>query len=346
MSVHIVVDNLDKLSNLRAMLEPRYAVSSALLEHGIIEHGDFEAAIVAADLRAVENIWALKEVFPKLRSARKRVFVIEQKTRLLVAQAYGLGATCVHIYPVSLEKLLAALVNDDNSSATSSEVLSGAPEAAAAGASAISSIFSAVRLGSPIDVVGVQSAAAKIADNVADDGLSGWLQTVRLHYEGTYQHCLLVTGIAVDFGLRLGLKKADICRLHSAAMFHDIGKAKIPFALLDKPGPLDPREQALIQTHPVAGYDILQGTTGISLEVLDAVRHHHEYLDGSGYPDGLCSQNIADIVRILTIADIFAALIEYRTYKPSLCREGAYEIIRSMRGKVEGPLVAAFRTWR
>jgi hypothetical protein len=140
MSVHIVVDNLDKLSNLRAMLEPRYAVSSALLERGIIEHGDFEAAIVAADLRAVENIWALKEVFPKLRSARKRVFVIEQKTRLLVAQAYGLGATCVHIYPVSLEKLLAALVNDDNSSATSSEVLSGAPEAAAAGASAISSI--------------------------------------------------------------------------------------------------------------------------------------------------------------------------------------------------------------
>jgi putative nucleotidyltransferase with HDIG domain len=341
MSVHIVVDNLDKLSNLRAMLEPRYAVSSALLERGIVEHGDFEAAIVAADLRAVENIWALKEVFPKIRSARKRVFIIEQKTRLLVAQAYGLGATSVLSYPVSLEKLLGALINRDDSSA--SECLSGAPEAAAAGASAISSMFSAVKLGRPIDVMGVQSAAAKIADNIADDGLSGWLQTVRLHYEGTYQHCLLVTGIAVDFGLRLGLKKADICRLHSAAMFHDIGKAKIPFAVLDKPGPLDTREQALIHTHPVAGYDILQGTTGISLEVLDAVRHHHEYLDGSGYPDGLCSQNIADVVRILTIADIFAALIEYRTYKPSMCREGAYEIIRSMRGKVEGPLVAAFK---
>jgi HD-GYP domain-containing protein (c-di-GMP phosphodiesterase class II) len=126
-------------------------------------------------------------------------------------------------------------------------------------------------------------------------------------------------------------------------MFHDIGKAKIPFAVLEKPGPLDTREQALIQTHPVAGYDILQGTTGISFEVLDAVRHHHEYLDGSGYPDGLCAKNIADVVRILTIADIFAALIEYRSYKPSMSREGAYEVIRSMRGKLEGPLVAAFK---
>ena len=343
MSVHIVVDNLDKLSNLRAMLEPRYAVSSALLERGIIEHRDFKAVIVAADLRNIENIWALKEVFPKIRNAHKRVFVVEQKTRLLVAQAYGLGATCVLSYPVSLEKLLAALTNDDNSSATSSVVLSGAQEAAFAGASAISSMFSAVKRGSPIDVMGTQSAAAKIADNIADDGLSGWLQTVRLHYEGTYQHCLLVTGIAVDFGLRLGLTKADIFRLHSAAMFHDIGKAKIPFAVLDKPGPLDIREEALIQTHPVAGFDILQGTTGISFEVLDAVRHHHEYLDGSGYPDGLCAENIADVVRILTIADIFAALIEYRSYKPCMSSERAYEVIHSMRGKLEGPLVAAFK---
>jgi putative nucleotidyltransferase with HDIG domain len=343
MSVHIVVDNLDKLSNLRAMLEPRYAVSSALLERGIIEHGDFGAAVVAADLRNIENIWALKEVFPKIRNAHKRVFVIEQKTRLQVAQAYGLGATCVLPYPVSREKLLAALTSGDNSNDTPSELLSGAYEAASAGASAISSMFSAAKRGRPIDVKGTQNAAGKISDHIADDGLSGWLQTVRLHYEGTYQHCLLVTGIAVDFGLLLGLTKADICRLHSAAMFHDIGKAKIPFAVLDKPEQLDTREQALIQTHPVAGYDILQGTTGISFEVLDAVRHHHEYLDGSGYPDGLCARNIADVVRILTIADIFAALIEYRSYKRCMSREEAYEIIRSMRGKLEGPLVAAFK---
>ncbi|MEO6841409.1 MAG: HD domain-containing phosphohydrolase, partial [Bradyrhizobium sp.] len=167
--------------------------------------------------------------------------------------------------------------------------------------------------------------------------------TVRRHHEGTYQHCLLVTGVAVDFGLSLGLPRADIERLHSAAMFHDIGKAKIPLAVLDKPGRLDPEERAMIETHPAAGYDVLKGTEGISAEILDAVRHHHEFLDGSGYPDRICASSISDVVRILTISDIFAALIEDRRYKAAMPRDQAYEIIRSMQGKLEGPLVAAFK---
>ena len=114
-------------------------------------------------------------------------------------------------------------------------------EAAAAGATAIASMFSAVMSGKPIDVGSAKDAGSKIADSIAEDGLSNWLETVRRHHEGTYQHCLLVTGVAVDFGLSLGLAKADIERLYSAAMFHDIGKAKIPLAVLDKPGRLDAR---------------------------------------------------------------------------------------------------------
>jgi putative nucleotidyltransferase with HDIG domain len=216
-------------------------------------------------------------------------------------------------------------------------------EAASAGAASIASMFSAVMSGSSIDVRGAKSAGNRIADSIAENGLSDWLTTVRRHHEGTYQHCLLVTGVAVDFGLSLGLAKADIERLYSAAMFHDIGKAKIPLAVLDKPGRLDDQERALIQTHPAAGYEVLQGVIGISPEILDAVRHHHEYLDGSGYPDALCSESITDLVRILTISDIFAALIEHRSYKPTMPREKAYEILRGMNGKLERPLVEAFR---
>jgi HD-GYP domain-containing protein (c-di-GMP phosphodiesterase class II) len=135
----------------------------------------------------------------------------------------------------------------------------------------------------------------------------------------------------------------DIERLHSAAMFHDIGKARIPLAVLDKPGRLDPGERALIETHPAAGYDILKGTRGISPEVLDCVRHHHEFLDGSGYPDGLGAASICDLVRILTISDIFSALIEDRRYKPPMPRAQAYDILEGMNGKLEKPLVKAFR---
>jgi HD-GYP domain-containing protein (c-di-GMP phosphodiesterase class II) len=128
-----------------------------------------------------------------------------------------------------------------------------------------------------------------------------------------------------------------------AAMFHDIGKAKIPLGILDKPGRLEPDERIMVETHPSAGYDALKSNVEISPEILDAVRHHHEYLDGSGYPDKLCAESISDLVRILTISDIFAALIEYRTYKPVMQREKAYEIVQGMEGKLEKPLIGAFR---
>ncbi len=79
------------------------------------------------------------------------------------------------------------------------------------------------------------------------------------------------------------------------------------------------------------------------LRVLDGVRHHHEYLDGSGYPDGLKAPAISDLVRLLTISDIFAALIELRPYRPPMSRQDAYKILRSMDGKLETSLVKAFR---
>jgi putative nucleotidyltransferase with HDIG domain len=343
MSVHVVADTVVKLSSLRAMLEQHYTVTFELLGGAGFRCSESDALVVAADLRIVENIAALKEVLGRLSHVRKRIFLIDQNTRLFTVQAYALGATRVLINPVDQANLLAQLADSSHSEATSVEALHGASEAATAGAIAIGSMFSAVLSGKPVDVRSAKGAGSRIADNIAEEGLSSWLETVRRHHEGTYQHCLLVTGIAVDFGLSLGLAKPDMERLYSAAMFHDIGKAKIPLAVLDKPGRLDAQERALIETHPAAGYEVLKGISGVSLEILDAVRHHHEYLDGSGYPDALCAASISDIVRILTISDIFAALIEHRHYKPTMPREQAYEIIRSMQGKLEMPLVAAFR---
>jgi putative nucleotidyltransferase with HDIG domain len=223
------------------------------------------------------------------------------------------------------------------------DALKGSREAATTAAAAITSMFSAVLTGKPIDVGSTNDAGSRIVDSLTEDGLSRWLEVVRRHHEGTYQHCLLVAGVTVDFGLSLGLAKPDIERLYSAAMFHDIGKAKIPLSLLDKPGRLDTRERVLIETHPAIGYEVLKENAAISPEILDAVRHHHEYLDGSGYPDALCADSISDIVRILTISDIFSALIEHRPYRPTMPRERAYEIIRGMHGKLEMPLVAAFK---
>jgi putative nucleotidyltransferase with HDIG domain len=343
MLIHVVADTHNKLSAACTMLERKCTVTSELLGTANIRGKNIDAIVVAADLRVVENISAVKAVSGKLTSAPKRVFLIDQRTRLAIVQAYALGATHVLTNPVNQPQLLATLANRTTSSSAPSETSSRGGEAASAGFASIASMFSAVMSGSSIDVTGAKDAGSKIADSIAENGLSDWLTTVRRHHEGTYQHCLLVTGVAVDFGLNLGMSKADIERLHPAAMFHDIGKARIPLAVLDKAARLDPEERALIETHPVAGYEVLKENAAISPEILDAVRHHHEYLDGSGYPDALSGDSISDIVRILTISDIFAALIEHRTYKPTMSREKAFEILQGMKGKLERPLVEAFR---
>ncbi|MBV9566394.1 MAG: HD domain-containing protein [Bradyrhizobium sp.] len=343
MGVHLVGDTVAKLSALRGIVGKRYPLKSELLREAALGGRNIDAIVVAADLRDVDNIAVLKGMSKKLNRIPKRIFLIDQKSRLSTVQAYALGATAVLSSPVNPAKLLAKLADTKAPTVAPDISLANGREAASAGAACIASMFESVLSGTTIDVEGIQNAGRKIAESVEENGLSDWLATVRRHHEGTYQHCLLVTGVTVDFGLSLGVPKVDLERLYMAAMFHDIGKARIPLTILDKPGRLDDEERALVETHPGAGFDALKDNPGITPEILDAVRHHHEYLDGSGYPDGLCAESIGDLVRILTISDIFAALIEYRTYKPIMPREKAYEILHGMKGKLEKPLLGAFK---
>ena len=94
--------------------------------------------------------------------------------------------------------------------------------------------------------------------------------------------------------------------------------------------------------HPVIGYKMLVKQGGLRPEVLAAVRSHHEYLDGSGYPDGLKDAEIGDIVRMITICDIYAALIERRSYKPPMAPDQAYGMLVLMGTKLDAALVRAF----
>jgi putative nucleotidyltransferase with HDIG domain len=343
MTVHAVADTSARLAALRAILEPHFAVTCELLGGPTVQRSRIDALVVKADLRALENISALKKLLDSCSKVSRRIFLVDDAAHLYVAQAYALGASRVLPGPVERATLLAELTDRAANGASSVAEDARSTEAAAAmGEATLASMFTAVATGMPVDAQCAKSTGRLIAESIAEHGLSDWLTAVRRHHEGTYQHCLLVTGVAVDFGLSLGVPNADIERLSSAAMFHDIGKAKVPLAVLDKPGRLDPEERALIETHPVAGYDVLKGTNGISLEILQAVRNHHEYLDGSGYPDGLCAQNIPDIVRLLTISDVFAALIEDRRYKPPMPRAQAYDILCGMHGKLEKALLTAF----
>jgi putative nucleotidyltransferase with HDIG domain len=342
MSVHVVADRVDALTAVGAMLQRRYTVTAELLGRSTARSSNTRAIIVKADLRSIENNYALKKLFESPDTAPLRIFLIEESSHLLVSRAYSLGATSVLLGPTNQIRLLAVLKEKMNDPMRPAQALE--PQAAAAaGEFALASSFTSVATAMPVDVEGTKRAGGLIADCVAERGLAEWLTMVRRHHEGTYQHCLLVTGVAVDFGLSLGLSSADLERLYSAAIFHDLGKAKVPLAVLDKPGQLDSKERAIVETHPLAGYEALKRIPTISPEILDAVRHHHEFLDGSGYPDGLCSDSISDIVRVLTICDIFSALIEDRRYRPPMSREEAFAVLCGMDGKLEKALVGAFK---
>ncbi|WP_298243926.1 HD domain-containing phosphohydrolase [uncultured Bradyrhizobium sp.] len=338
--VHVLADTSDKLAGVCSIVEERFAVAGERLDAEARLTRVPAAIVIRADLRDIDNIAAIKKRARDLAKAGKRIFLLEHSSHVGVSQAYALGATLVLPGTINRSRLLAAL--SDPADSVSSSGTAHSDNAVEAAATAIASMFTAVTLGQPLDIDGTKAAGRQIADRITERGLSEWLTTVRRHHEGTYQHCLLVTGVAIDFGLSLGVGRADLERLYSAAMFHDVGKARIPLAILDKPGRLDAEERALIETHPAEGYEFLKGHN-VSPEILDAVRHHHEYLDGSGYPDGLCAESIGDIVRILTISDIFAALIEHRHYKPTMPRTEAYDVLCGMNGKLEKALVHSFK---
>jgi putative two-component system response regulator len=118
-------------------------------------------------------------------------------------------------------------------------------------------------------------------------------------------------------GEQLGLPEEQIVALRRAGMVHDIGKVAVPDSILLKPGALTPEEWKIIREHPVIGERICAPLKSFRL-VLPIIRHHHEKLDGSGYPDGLKGDEIPLTARVLQMADLYDSLTTERPYKPAL----------------------------
>jgi putative nucleotidyltransferase with HDIG domain len=340
MLVHFVTDEPAKIPAIRAMLEPRYYVVPCVLGNDGSKSGSNGVLMVDADLRQMVRVEQIKRTLQELSWIPERLFVVKNNVRSMVAQAYALGATAVVSLPKEIMLQLRQIEVARNAAQGRSPDI---PPEIADSAAAFAAMFSAIRAGRPMNLLDAEHATSQIINGITGNGLTAWLDGVRRYHEGTFQHCLLVTGLAVGFALEIGFNGPDVKRLGLAATLHDIGKSRIPLAILNKAGKLDPDEAEIMKCHPVIGYDLLKGMPEVSPEILDGVRHHHEYLDGSGYPDALKASKISDLVRFLTISDIFAALIESRPYRPAMSRQDAYQILCGMDGKLEASLVQAFR---
>lgn len=157
------------------------------------------------------------------------------------------------------------------------------------------------------------------------------LRSIALVVEGrdryTGDHCKRLGEYAVRIGKTLGLGQEDLETLWLGGIFHDLGKIAVSDLVLNKPAPLTPEEFALMKTHPAVGADLC-GAMRTMERVIPLIRHHHEKLDGSGYPDGLAGEDVPLLVRIITAVDVYDALATARPYRRALPHETCMTILR------------------
>jgi putative nucleotidyltransferase with HDIG domain len=341
-SILVVTDTQSKAAAIRAQLDGRFALR--FVDVSRISEADAPGRVLC-DIELINGraVIGLRDWLRSNLKPIKLILAIDRASHLQAIQVKALGADAIIHRPIESKALIRALAPDLGLlfDENRNDPLKTAPGIGKA-LDALRGIFASACVGTPLNATAINAAGEAVIERMEEYGLSTWVETVQQHHSQTYQHCLIVTGVAVAFAQHLGCSRSDQLRLSFGAMLHDIGKARIPLEVLEKPSTLTRDEMTLMSKHPEYGLEALKGMSGLKQELLDIVVHHHEYLDGSGYPHRLSGSEIPDLVRIVTICDIFGALLERRAYKAPLPPETAYQILLEMEGKLDKDLVRAF----
>lgn len=184
------------------------------------------------------------------------------------------------------------------------------------GKAAVTSMFNEARMGKAIRVSDAEPLVDEISNSIARNP-EAFLNLARLkdvdNY--TYMHSVAVCGLMIALGKQLGLDGRDLKDAGIAGLMHDIGKALIPNEVLNKPGKLTDEEFAIIKTHPRKGWEILNISEGANDIALDVCLHHHERVDGTGYPDRISGDPLTLFARMGAVCDVYDALTSNRCYK-------------------------------
>ncbi|MCK6387681.1 HD-GYP domain-containing protein [Zoogloea sp.] len=192
----------------------------------------------------------------------------------------------------------------------------------------VRSMMGDVRLGKAVSLEDAEPVVEAITGSVLrNSGALLGLIGIKNKDDYTFLHSVSVCTLMIAFGRSLGLAGEDLRQGGIGGLLHDIGKMKVPDAVLNKPGRLTDAEFDLIKRHPGDGHAVLLETHGIGAVPLDITRHHHERLDGSGYPDRLAGDAISTMARMAAIVDVYDAITADRCYHKGM---PAAEALRKM----------------
>lgn len=178
-----------------------------------------------------------------------------------------------------------------------------------------------------------------ISDNEA---IAVDISTLKISDEYTFKHSVDVATMAMIVAKQHGLNEKEVYEIGIAGLLHDLGKSKIPNEVLNKPGRLSDEEFEIMKQHSVYGYEILKEKEGYSPAILLGVLQHHEKMNGRGYPLGVSSDKMHLFAKILSVVDIYDALVTERSYKKAFSQRDAVEMIMSMTQELDLAVMKSF----
>ena len=217
---------------------------------------------------------------------------------------------------VEAELSRAAQAQRETAPIPASEEFARAAKICAQSKLAVTSMFQEARMGKAVDTANAQKLVEEINDSVSRNPGAlislARLKTADVH---TYMHSVAVCALMIALSKQLGLSEQETRRAGIAGLLHDLGKALMPMEVLNKPGKLTDEEFAIIKKHPAEGHRLLLGNSGADEMMLDVVLHHHEKIDGTGYPKGLKGEEISLFAKMGAVCDVYDAITSNRPYK-------------------------------
>ncbi|WP_271193235.1 HD-GYP domain-containing protein [Pseudomonas turukhanskensis] len=228
----------------------------------------------------------------------------------------GSAAVSQEQVAAEVEQLLVAEVDAKPVSTSLEEEVKRAQKLCARSKDAVVAMFGEVRMGHAIDAERVVELVDEITASVMrnPDAMIS-LARLKTSDEYTYMHSVAVCALMIALARQLGLSDEQVREAGVAGLLHDIGKMMIPDTILNKPGKLTDAEFNTMRDHPMAGLKLLKDNRDISAIVLDVCLHHHEKVDGSGYPHHLVGEQISLFAKMGAVCDVYDAITSNRPYK-------------------------------